>query len=169
MKENLYTENSIRTYSGIYMNVLDPNIDMICIEDIAHSLSMQCRFGGHLPKFYSVAQHSVNCCNYVPDEFKLTALMHDAAEGYLLDMPSPIKKLLPDYKKLVHKMEELIAVKFGLQYPFPDIIHQADTILLKYEWDNIMINNLEHITCWSHEIAKKTFIDYFDMYKTDNP
>lgn len=165
MKENLYTENCIRTYSGIYMNVFEPTLDMICIEDIAHSLSMQCRFGGHLPRFYSVAQHSINCCNYVPEEYKLDALMHDAAEGYLLDMPSPIKKLLPDYKILVKQMEKLIAKKYGLDYPFKPVIHEADSVLLKHEWDNIMINDLEAIHCWTSEVSKKTFLDYFEMYK----
>ena len=48
MKENLYTKDCIRTFTGIYMNVFNPTSEMICIEDIAHSLSLQCRFAGHL-------------------------------------------------------------------------------------------------------------------------
>ena len=56
MKENLYTPNCIRTFTGLYMNVFNPKPDMICIEDIAHALSQQPRFGGHLPRMYSVAQ-----------------------------------------------------------------------------------------------------------------
>ena len=51
-EENLYTPNCIRTFTGIYVNVFEPTPEMICIEDIAHALSNQCRFSGHLPTFY---------------------------------------------------------------------------------------------------------------------
>ena len=57
--ENLYTPDCIRTYTGIYMNVFEPTLEMIHIEDIAHALSMQCRFGGHLYDFYSVVQKQI--------------------------------------------------------------------------------------------------------------
>jgi len=91
--ENLFTPNCIRTFTGKYVNVFEPTLEMICIEDIAHALSMQCRFGGHLPYFYSVAQHSINCSFLVDTPcLKLEVLMHDASEAYLLGIPSPIKK-----------------------------------------------------------------------------
>jgi hypothetical protein len=54
-------KDCIRTNSGIYMNVFEPTLDMIDINDIAHVLSNLPRFGGHLDRFYSVAQHSVMC------------------------------------------------------------------------------------------------------------
>src|SRR5665811_1025646 len=97
--ENLYTPNCIRTFTGIYMNVFEPTPEMISIEDIAHALTMQCRFGGHLPDFYSVAQHSLNCSYLIDNpKLKLTALLHDASEAYLLDIPRPIKNNLNNYK-----------------------------------------------------------------------
>jgi uncharacterized protein len=78
--ENLYEPDCIRTYTGLYINVFNPKPEMIEIEDIAHALSFQCRFGGHLPKFYSVAQHSLNCSYLVKEPaLKLTALLHDAS------------------------------------------------------------------------------------------
>ncbi len=76
MTENLYTPDCIRTFSGQYVNVFAPDPDTILIEDIAHALSQQCRFGGHLPEFYSVAQHCVICALAVPPEHALSALLH---------------------------------------------------------------------------------------------
>jgi len=58
--DSFYREEAwIQTYSGRRFNPTRPHIDAIVIQDIAHSLSMQCRFSGHCKKFYSVAQHSV--------------------------------------------------------------------------------------------------------------
>jgi hypothetical protein len=75
-------ENCIRTNSGLYINVFEPTPDMISIEDIAHALSFMPRFGGHLDKFYSVAQHSVYCSFMVESiEDKKAALLHDASEA----------------------------------------------------------------------------------------
>jgi hypothetical protein len=49
----------IQTLSGNKFNYTNATIDDIDIEDIACALSNICRFAGHLPEFYSVAQHSV--------------------------------------------------------------------------------------------------------------
>ena len=44
----------IRTFSGIHMSPADPRPEEICIEDIAHALSLMTRANGHFPVFYSV-------------------------------------------------------------------------------------------------------------------
>src|SRR5687767_8990512 len=83
MNENLFIPKSIRVFSGAIVNVFDPDPATITIEDIAHALSMDCRFGGHLKKFYSVAEHSIHCsmqAHNAPDQ--LAMLMHDASEAY---------------------------------------------------------------------------------------
>ena len=87
-------EGVIRTYTGKYINVFDPDPEMIDIEDIAHSLSNTCRWGGHCRKFYSVAQHSVMVVDWLPvsdSKLRLAGLMHDATEAYLTDLSKPIK------------------------------------------------------------------------------
>lgn len=116
-EENLYTPDCIRTFTGIYVNVFEPTEEMICIEDIAHALSNQCRFGGHLPVFYSVAQHSIIMSDKMHESHKLAALLHDASEAYLLDIPRPIKKGLSNYKEIEDKLMTAIAAKFGFEYP----------------------------------------------------
>ncbi len=72
----------IQTLSGKKFDYLNSTTDDVEIEDIANALSHICRFSGHLPEFYSVAQHSVLCSQIVPPDFAFEALMHDAAEAY---------------------------------------------------------------------------------------
>lgn len=140
MEENLYTPNCIRTVTGIYINVFEPTEEMICIEDIAHSLCQQPRFGGHLPYFYSVAEHSLNC-SYLIDspELKLAALLHDASEAYLMDIPKPIKSGLTNYKEIEDKLMKVIAIKFGFDYPLPQEVKDVDETMLELEWVCLML------------------------------
>lgn len=81
----------IQTFTGKKFFPLAPEAKDICIEDIAHALSLTCRFGGHCKQFYSVAEHSVRASYFVPRKFALYALLHDAGEAYLPDVVHPIK------------------------------------------------------------------------------
>lgn len=158
--ENLYTPDCIRTFSGQYVNVFDPDPDTILIEDIAHALSQQCRFGGHLPEFYSVAQHSVLCVVAVPPEHALAALLHDAGEAYMLDIPSPIKNRLPDYKKYEDNLMQVIAKKFGFQYPLHEEVKKTDKMLLEKEWRKLMIE-INGMESWCAKAAKIEFMWHY--------
>lgn len=53
----------LQTFTGKKIFPLNPRTEDICIADIAHSLSMQCRYNGHTKLFYSVAQHSAVMAN----------------------------------------------------------------------------------------------------------
>lgn len=161
--ENLNTPNCIRTNSGIYMNVFEPTIEMINIEDIAHSLSNQCRFAGHLPKFYSVAQHSILCSSLVDKRDKLEALLHDASEAYIIDIPTPIKAGLTNYKEIEDKLMRLIAQKFNFNYPLGDAVKKVDKKMLHFEWDHLMLEiPLEYgFISLSPTSAKQEFLNEF--------
>jgi hypothetical protein len=166
--ENLYTPRSIRTVTGIYMNVFEPTPEMICIEDIAHALSYQCRFGGHLPSFYSVAQHSLNCSYLMEDkQLRLSALLHDASEAYLLDIPRPIKQELSNYKEIEDKLMMLIADKFCFEYPLHKKVKEIDEVMLNAEWNCLMLNKAS----WRLETkdsyqTKKEFLSMFKYYSS---
>ena len=168
-KENLYTPNCIRTYTGIYMNVFEPTAEMICIEDIAHALSNICRFGGHLPEFYSVGQHSVFCSKIAGDEHKLEALMHDAAEAYILDMSRPIKQGLSNYKEIEDRLMRLIADKFGFSYPLSEAVKGVDNDMLELEWYALMLQDADFdaIQCWSPKDAERKFLEVFRTLTSD--
>jgi hypothetical protein len=114
------------TYSGKRYYPLDPKPSSIDIRDIAHALSLVCRWNGQIKQHFSVAAHSIVVSNMVPVEHALCALLHDASEAYLPDMPSPIKSLLPDFRRLEDAVQQAVAQKFSLQWPFPQPVHEAD-------------------------------------------
>jgi hypothetical protein len=169
-EENLYTPDCIRTFSGKYVNVFEPTLEMIDIEDIAHALSNQPRFGGHLPKFYSVAQHCVMCSELIEEPFKLGALMHDASEAYLLDIPSPIKHRLPNYKILEDQMMMLISDKFGLKDLWSLEVKNIDRFMLQMEWDVLMLQgpDSDRLKCWAPPFAKRRFLELFYQLKANH-
>ena len=74
------------TYTGRQFWPLDPRPEDICIRDIAHHLSLCCRFNGACRVHYSVAQHSVMVANILPAPLRFWGLMHDATEAYVGDM-----------------------------------------------------------------------------------
>lgn len=160
-KENLFEKGVIRTFSGIYFDILNPRPEMVFIEDIAHSLSMQPRFAGHTKRFLSVAEHCINCCNRSISAMKLEALLHDAAEAYILDIPSPIKRAIPDIYEIENRIYLAISQRFGIPNTISGYVKALDSEMLQYEWDNIVIRNTESIQLMSQAKAKTQFLKHF--------
>lgn len=131
----------LQTFTGRQFWPLDPRSDEIFIEDIAHSLAMQCRYAGHCLKFYSVAEHSVLLARWVLDnhgpEHALWALLHDASEAYLVDIPRPVKPHLAGYKDAEAKVMLAVCERFGLQSEMPSIVHKADGAIIGDERANM--------------------------------
>ncbi len=159
---NFIEPSYIRTFTGKNFEVFDPTEDQIDIIDIAHSLSQLCRWGGHSNRFYSVAQHSIiaaRLIEYSDDDPKtkmrdaFCALMHDATEAYLVDLPRPIKKRIQQYKDTENYLYTKIASKFNLPDPMPESVHTVDNDMLYYEWDYFMLNE-----------PKKEDQDFYDTY-----
>lgn len=117
-------EPYIETVTGRKVHFLHPEPDEIDIKDIAFSLSNQCRFNGHV-QFYSVAEHSVMVSAMCPEKDQLAALLHDASEAYLSDIPSPVKQYLPDYKAIEETVQKAINDKFNVN-TFTENIKYAD-------------------------------------------
>jgi len=126
------TATWIETYTGRHVDILDPDPNEIVIEDIAHALANTNRFGGHTQVPYSVAEHSLRMSYIVPPELALEALMHDAQEAFVGDMPSPFKKVMPEFQGLEDSMEAAIRAAFGLpgQKHSPEIKYYDDQMLV---------------------------------------
>lgn len=128
-------EGHFVTFTGIHFNPIEPTLDMININDIAHALSNTCRFGGHTKQFYSVAQHSIEvmkCCR--PKNHK-HALLHDASEAYISDIVRPLKRTneMSVYRDVEENLMNIIYNKYDLESHYHSEVKDADLMVLRTE------------------------------------
>lgn len=131
----------IQTRSGKRVDLISPSPEDILITDIADSLSMKCRFGGHTKFFYSVAEHSIYVSVLLEKRLALAGLLHDASEAYLVDMSRPLKNIIPEYRTVESMFEYMIYEKYGcLPLSLADLkaIKKADNIMLATEARDLM-------------------------------
>jgi uncharacterized protein len=155
--------NGLLTHSLVIFDVLNPKIEHLRMKDIAHALSNLCRYGGHSPEFYSVAQHAV-LCSYFPGTplQQLAFLHHDDSEAYLVDMPRPIKKNLKEYVVIEENLQSIIFPWLGLEYPYSQEVHEVDDNMLKIEYKAFFGDEGENdpnFEFWSPKEAKQRFLD----------
>ena len=137
---------TVRTFTGKNVDLVNPDPGQICIEDIAHHLAKLDRYNGagHWP--YSVGQHSLLVAEALPGEYKLQGLLHDATEAYLGDVVSPLKALLPEYRKIEQNVMSAICKSFDITFPRPKIIKRAD--------QSVMAAEMEQVVKWP-DLAKR--------------
>ena len=151
------SDNFIRTFTGRKFWPLAPRTEEIDVKDIAHSLSLQCRWTGHTYCHYSVAEHSIRVSRLsqwmaletnlfghkvqasermnkisFAREVALWGLLHDASEAYLCDMPSPLKHapgMGQLYKQFEAQLMCVIAERFNLTPHMPSLVKDADVTL----------------------------------------
>jgi hypothetical protein len=185
----------IQTFTGKAFDFADISSNEISIRDIAHSLSMQCRYNGHTKKFYSVAEHSVNVMEMVAQhigkgtlcqgtknaKILMSALLHDASEAYLCDIPRPLKPLLSNYAEIEKNVENHICNVFGLNPDKHPLIKEADNAILAMEKQALMgpeplpwnlPKTLEfreiEIVCLSSEEAYNKFMLNYNILEFDH-
>lgn len=130
--------NWIQTFSGQMFWPMDPRPEEIFTHDIAHALSLICRYAGHCREFYSVAQHSVIGTHLVPRHLALDFLFHDGSEAYISDLPKPVKVHIPEYQEIEKTIEKCIGERYNLKYPHPKEIKDMDWTLLATEARDLM-------------------------------
>jgi hypothetical protein len=168
------------SYIQTYLGKMDPLGDIddilkhISIVDIAHSLAMKCRYGGHCRQFYSVAQHSVLVSKFTLPEFAMDGLLHDAEEAYFSDIPRPVKKMIPGWEDMIDKMKAAIAAKFKLSPTEPEHVKEIDDRILIDErkwlmrpdsdpdlvWPNVEPLGIK-IKPWPWQKAESEFLNAF--------
>lgn len=172
----------IQTYTGNAFSFEDIFKNKIDIEDVAHALAGQRRWSGHTKPYLSVAEHSCHCFDKAiesggTDEQAFEALMHDAAEAYVVDVPRPIRKFLTNYDDLVGKVESLIMNKYELPIVMSAFVSNIDNRMLTTEYVQLigtkvmvrpMVDYIEKfppyymtIPCWDSEKAEQEFMNRF--------
>jgi len=170
----------VQTYKRKEFWPLDPRSEDVDIEDIAHSLSLICRFNGHCNYFYSVAQHSVLVSELVRPSEALPGLLHDATEAYMGDIVRPLKRFLPTVKEIEEELERVIFEHFGIGNYDREEVHRADNIARFTEMRDLMSeppkswNELEkysrllpkqRIIPVSFQESEKLFLDRYERFK----
>ena len=161
----------LQTRSGVRYYPLDPRWFEVLIEDISHSLSNICRFNGHCNEFYSVAEHSVLVSQIVWPEHQLAALLHDAAEAYCCDIPTPLKRDLVGYAKIEAANWDAIAKRFKINPVLDVSVIKADRAVLLAEKAAIIDHHFDwelpgrparvEIQCLSPRRARDAFMARF--------
>lgn len=168
----------IQTYTRKKFPLERPAPGDVWVEDIAHALSMSCRFGGHTNRFYSVAEHCVLMAMYARSrhglELAFECLLHDADEAYLIDLPKPVKNLCPDYQKLEGSVRSAIVARFMLSLSdhTKAKVKELDNRILITERDVLLGGAIEPwvnepeplptlLPCWDWQTAKRKFLEMY--------
>lgn len=178
----------IQVASGGAFYPLDPRPEEVHIEDIAHALSHICRFTGHTQEFLSVAQHCVHAAQFARPDCVLHALLHDAAEAYIGDMATPVKKCLMFWdgtqQRTIEDVEEnilrVIYQALGLERPSTEEaleVRRVDRLLLSWEahellsplhpgWAEYVGERpaLPALVSWKPEQAEELFLLAYDEF-----
>lgn len=148
----------ITTFTGNRFYFARPTFSVIELADVAVALSRMPRFTCHSSSVYTVAEHSIavalEClvrarrAGYTSLEAKrvaLCGLLHDAAEAYVGDITSPLKRHL-GIKKAIKPIED--AVELALVGPYVSerdraiahdhFVKPADRSMLLWERANFM-------------------------------
>jgi 5'-deoxynucleotidase YfbR-like HD superfamily hydrolase len=177
----------IEVYGGGKFYPLDPRPDEIKLRNIAHGLSMMCRFNGQCKRFFSVAQHSMNVAKEVASltrdwerrksvKAQLLALLHDASECLgISDICSPAKKYMPEYQAIEKKIQDTVWSAFNLEHTDEEyeLIDLVDKAMAAYEARELMTCthwDLSYSYLVQAEPESKSYIDLSvrDMKEIEN-
>lgn len=120
----------IRVSNGKKFYLLNPNPDQFDINFIARHAAGVIRYTG--ASRYSIAQHMVVASRmaalhypHLPD-LPAKMLIHDVAETVLGDVSSPLKSLLPDYRRIEIDMDRAVEEFFDVDFVGDSMVKEVD-------------------------------------------
>lgn len=134
----------IPTPAGKRLWIRDPRPQDISLADIAYVLSRIPRYNGMTRgEPYSVAQHLVLCSFLVPPRLALHALLHDAQEYVVMDIITPLKRILGSaYDHLEWRLQCAIEEKLGLRWT------ELDRAVVKAADNKALATEVRDLTFW---------------------
>lgn len=152
------------------LSLLNYSVEDVDIDEIAHALANTCRFGGHCKRYYSVAEHCVIMSEIMEEEFAhtglmLAALLHDASEYMLTDVPKPFKGLMPEYEKYEDKIMSVIEEKFDVNCR-SEVIKQVDKEMVISE-AKALFDTPEWIETWPYQPIEDFESKYLACHEPD--
>lgn len=141
----------MQTFTGRQYWPLDPHPDDVCVEDIAHHLSIINRYCGASRVPWSVGEHSLGVLAAFDAalrakryrqpwasfaRIRLAVFLHDAPEAYCNDVVRPVKRHLPGYDAVEQANADAIALALDLPVldgAWPAMLKQADNAMLLAE------------------------------------
>jgi hypothetical protein len=165
-KGKIVSDGCMVTYSGIVFDLMNPDPNLINIEDIAHGLAFTCRWNGHTKRYYSIAEHCLRMTTKAKKELKLTALFHDAEEAYWGDIIKPLKEVIkinsPDIIIKMKELRHLIYEKYNV--PFLNI-DELDKNELLWDFNNLILKDGSSENLLYPERAESHWIRRYNILK----
>lgn len=165
----------ILTFTDRWFDLADPYARDVFIHDVANGLAQTNRYAGQIRYPYSVAQHSVLCARVAAPEDAFEALMHDAAEAYLTDMPKPGKNAIVGYREAEKRIDAAVRERFGLPRECSAAVKAVDVRMLATEakhfdrpwWSDVGMPPYTSVVIepWSWIRARDEFLAEFERLR----
>jgi hypothetical protein len=154
----------IATHSGARFYIAEMNLCEIPMEDIAHALSMNCRYNGHVDVHYSVAEHCVAVAKIawmrgLSDQDILAALLHDLSEAFVPDIPRPFKGVIAGFQEYEDELLIEAGIEYGFYYPFHDVIHEIDRSIVRSEATRLFPNPPDWVGDYEVMLEAEAYFD----------
>lgn len=152
----------IELVDGQLFNPLEPDAALMSPEVIIAALAHCTRFGGQIPHFYSIGQHSVLVALLTHQDMaaQRCALLHDADECFgLPDLPTPVKPNFPEYVAAQKRIGAAVDARYGVSADDHIRTKPADRVALLVEKHRLKdATNAKYWENWSAGVKAPEWI-----------
>lgn len=146
-------------YADATVDIVTPKPEQIRIKDAALSMAKTCRFLGALPGWYSTAEHCILGARKASNlKVARQFMIHDVAEFVFGDIPSPVGRLVPDFKKLIRAFDKVVLFKYCGVEEFDPEVHEIDGKMCASEQRYIRKQSDEHL--WTEPYPQAEWYAY---------
>jgi uncharacterized protein len=137
----------MQTFTGKEVDPLCVKPSDITLQDYTRSLTMSCRFNGHVEKFYSVLNHCYNMAMWFYEQGRYKeakyAAFHEGDEMFFGDIITPVKYLdeFAAVRELIKDAQRAVYKNFKLYGATPKSVKEIDDIMKVLEARKVRPNS----------------------------